>query len=133
MTTTGTLGFRISGIIVKDSVGATIEQLVKKEIFNDITDDNIHEFFRKIVYVNEELQTDVVRFFIEETEKIKSFFERQTEKHFKGSSLLYINGKNRKSQVRFIDFAHAEDAEGEIDGNVLEGLVNIIRIWQRLL
>lgn len=133
LTTTGSLGFRISGLVIKSNTGEKLEQLVKKDAFYKITDQNIHEFFRKIITVDGEIQSDVLNFFIQETEKIKNWFERQTEKHFVASSVLYINGKNGKSQVRYIDFAHAENANGEIDRNVLEGLENVINIWKRLL
>ena len=133
LTTTGSLGFRISGLVVKSSSGEKIEQLVKKDAFYKITAENIHDYFRKIVEMNGEIQQDIVREFINETEKIKSWFERQTLKTFKASSVLYIVGKNGKHQVRYIDFAHAEDADGLHDANVIEGLENTINIWKRLL
>ena len=80
-----------------------------------------------------QIDTDTVRFFICETEKILNFFQRQVEKTFKASSVLYINGKNGRRQVRYIDFAHAEDANGVVDSNVIEGLQGVIDVWKRLL
>jgi 1D-myo-inositol-tetrakisphosphate 5-kinase/inositol-polyphosphate multikinase len=133
VTTTGSLGFRISGLVVKDSAGAKVEQLVKSEAFMNITESNIHEYFRKIVLDGDRIQTEVVQQFIEETERVKSWFERNTEKTFKASSVLFINGKNGKAQCRYIDLAHSEDAQGRTDENVLEGLQNVINIWRRLL
>lgn len=133
LTTTGSLGFRISGLVVKNNQGEKVEQLVKKEAFMSITDANIHDYFKKIVMDQGALQVRVVEHFIQETEKIKAWFERNTEKHFKASSVLFINGKNGRCQVRYIDFAHAEDANGQVDANVLEGLENVIKIWRMLL
>lgn len=132
-TTTGTLGFRISGIIVKDNEGNKVEQLVKSEAFSNIRDDNIHEYFRKIVTKDGRLQVEVVEQFISETERVKAWFERNTEKTFKASSVLYINGKNGRAQCRYIDLAHSEDANGRVDENVIEALQNVILVWRRLL
>ena len=134
LTTTGSLGFRISGIVVKNSAGEKIEQLVKKQCFYQITDENIHDYFRKIVTADDgAVQVDVVRHFIQETERIKNWFERQNLKTFKASSVLYVLGKNGRSQVKYIDFAHAEDAGGQSDANVIEGLENLINIWKRIV
>lgn len=133
MTTTDTLGFRISGILINDSLGNKLEHLVKNEAYTSINNDNINEFFRKIVTVDGRLQHDAVEKFIDETERIRRWFERNYEKSFKASSILYINGKNGKAQCRYIDFAHVEDLAEGTDGNVIEGLESIIKIWRRLL
>ncbi|OMJ87494.1 hypothetical protein SteCoe_10746 [Stentor coeruleus] len=72
LTTTGTLGFRISGLVVKNNQGEKIEQLVKNEAFMSITDENIHDYFKKIVMDQGIIQVRVVENFIQETEKIKA-------------------------------------------------------------
>lgn len=132
-TTSGTLGFRISGLIVKDNDGNKVEHLVKSEAFNNIRDDNIHEYFRKIVTKDGRVQVEVVEQFISETERVKAWFERNNEKTFKASSVLYINGKNGRAQCRYIDLAHSEDSNGSLDENVIEALQNVIVVWRRLL
>lgn len=133
LTTTETLGFRLCGLVVKDNHGEKVEQLVSKKDFQQINDQNIHEYFKKIVTDQGALQVRVVEQFIQETERLKNWFERNTEKHIKSSSVFYVNGKNGRCQVRYIDFAHAEPANGQVDSNVIEGLENCIRVWRKLL
>ncbi len=133
LTTTASLGFRVSGLVVKDNQGNKVEQLLKKEAYLRITEANIHEYFRKIVMDGDRLQVEVIEQFISETEKIKNWFERNTEKTFKASSVLYVNGKNENAQCRYIDFTYVEDAGGKTDDNVIEGLQNIIMVWRKLL
>lgn len=133
LTTSSSLGFRVSGLVVKDNQGNKIEQILKKEAYNNINQANIHEYFRKIVTDGDRLQVEVIEQFIRETERLKEWFRRNTEKTFKASSILYINGKNGKAQCRYIDFTHTEDAEGKTDDNVIEGLQNIITVWRMLI
>ena len=133
LTTSGSLGFRISGIVVKDQEGNKVEQLVKSAAFMNITESNIHEYFRKIVTDGDRVQTEIVQEFIVGAERVKAWFERNNEKTFKASSVLFINGKNGKAQCRYIDLAHSEEAEGRNDDNVIEGLQGVINVWRRLL
>ena len=111
-TTTGSLGFRISGMVVKDENGTVVESFAKEEGFFNINADNIHEFFRKIVGDNNEKQ---IKKFIKQTKKIIHWFKTQRSKLFFTASVFYVYGKNQKSQTRFIDFAHVYDAEGQTD------------------
>lgn len=131
-TTTGSLGFRISGIVIKDDHGKKVESWAKNEGFFGINEHNIHEQFLKIVTQNGHLNKDAINLFITETQKLLDFFERQKVKHFVASSVFYVCGKNQKHQVRFIDFAHAIDANGKTDENVIDGLQNVIKVWERI-
>ena len=133
-TTTGSLGFRITGLVVKDPSGQTVESIMKDEGFSTIKLDNIHEYFNKIVNGNKEQ----VQTFIHQTERILNWFKSQTSKVFFTASLFYVNGKNGKSQTRFIDLAYVYDAEGQHDESkgyldVIQGLESVIEIWKRLL
>jgi len=126
------LGFRISGVVVKDEEGKKVESWAKNEGFFGINENNIHEQFAKIVTNKGEVNKDAIEAFIEGTKKILDWFQRQKVKHFVASSVFYVCGKNQKYQVRYIDFAHAMDANGVEDTNVIEGLQNVIKIWERL-
>eukprot|EP00358_Blepharisma_japonicum_P006436 CAMPEP_0202941122 /NCGR_PEP_ID=MMETSP1395-20130829/1233_1 /ASSEMBLY_ACC=CAM_ASM_000871 /TAXON_ID=5961 /ORGANISM="Blepharisma japonicum, Strain Stock R1072" /LENGTH=182 /DNA_ID=CAMNT_0049636041 /DNA_START=285 /DNA_END=830 /DNA_ORIENTATION=+ len=57
-TTTGTLGYRITGLIVKDEHGNKVETLVKA--FNEITEENIHQQFAKIVTRDGVVQRELI-------------------------------------------------------------------------
>ena len=133
-TTTGSLGFRITGLVVKDNSGETTESIVKDEGFFSINSENIHEYFQKIVGGDKHQ----VQVFIDQTEKIIHWFKSQTSKVFFTASLFYVNGKNGKSQTRFIDLAYVYDAEGQHDQSnsyldVIQGLESVVEIWKRLL
>ena len=132
-TTTGTLGFRITGLVTKDENGNTIESLSKDTSFYTTSTDNIHEQFRKIVGSDRKRLKKIIK----QTKKILDWFRKQRSKHFFTASIFYINGKN-DCQTKFIDFAHVYDAEGEPDNSnfyidVIEGLTNLISVWERLL
>jgi hypothetical protein len=110
-TTTGSLGFRISGLVVKDVDGNVVESFAKEEGFYGITADNIHESFKKIVGDDQKLLKKVIK----ETKKLIKWFEKQIAKQFFTASVFYVVGKDRNVKVKFIDFAHVYDAEGEKD------------------
>jgi hypothetical protein len=132
-TTSHSMGFKISGYLVKSSEGITVEKLITKEEFFGINENNVRDFFRKIASVDGNLQKEFVEEFIRQTESIKFWFERNREKVFRCSSLLYVCGKNGKCQVRQIDFPKVEESNGEVDENVLKGLTSILMIWRSLI
>ena len=131
-TTTGSLGFRISGLVVKDNKGKKVESWAKEEGYFNINSDNIHEQFTKIVTKDGKVQLNVVNDFITKTQSLLGWFRNQKLKHFVASSVFYVAGKDGSNQVRYIDFAHALDANGELDTNVIEGLENVISIWEKV-
>ena len=132
-TTTGSLGFRISGIEAKDAKGRVTYKVAKEQGFYAITAENIHEEFKKIV--GDDRQR--VETFIAQTKELLEWFRKQKSKTFFTASVFYVSGKN-KCQTKFIDFAHVFDAEGKSDtsnlySDVIVGLENLIVVWERLL
>lgn len=111
-TTTGSLGFRISGFMTKDENGKVLESIAKEAGFYSITPENIHEKFSLVV--NNDPKR--VKKFIKQTKTLLKWFEKQRSKKFFTASVFYISGKN-DCQTRFIDFAHVFDAEGEADNS----------------
>jgi hypothetical protein len=109
-TTTGSLGFRISGLVIRDANGKEVESF-KDEGHFGITAENIHESFRKIVGDDEKILEKV----IEETKKLIKWFDKQRAKVFFTASVFYVVGKDGNVKARLIDFAHVYDAEGEKD------------------
>lgn len=110
-TTTGSLGFRISGLVVKDPAGKVVESFAKEEGFYAIKPDNIHQQFRKIVGEDKKL----IKTLIKQTQKLLKWFKHQKSKTFFTASVFYVVGKNGAAQTKFIDFAHVYDAEGHSD------------------
>mmetsp|Transcript_8723 Transcript_8723/g.8738 ORF Transcript_8723/g.8738 Transcript_8723/m.8738 type:complete len:99 (-) Transcript_8723:199-495(-) len=68
-TTTSSLGFRITGLLIKDREGHVTESIRKKQVF-DITPDNILDYFSKLVVRDGVFQEAVVDQFIMETQEI---------------------------------------------------------------
>lgn len=57
-TTTGILGLRVTGLVVKDGEGSVVEQSNKD--YNSISADTVHETFAKIVTQDGTVQREVV-------------------------------------------------------------------------
>jgi len=131
-TTTGSLGFRISGLITKDEFGNKIESWSKDGGYFNITPENIHEQLVKIVHRGDTFQLDRAELLLKQTQEILNWFTKQRSKLFFTASVLYVNGTD-KAQARFIDFAHVFDAEGHEDINTREGLENLIKCWQEVI
>ena len=128
-TTTSTLGFRICGILRKNHQGEILQQLTKKQADVEVTSDNIIHYFKRFVSNEDgQLQKEILQNFIQDLEKIKDWFCKNREQHFRKSSLLFVKGKNGKCQVRLIDFSCVEPANGETDGIVLEALEKLLEI-----
>ncbi|CAG9333898.1 unnamed protein product [Blepharisma stoltei] len=130
-TTSGSLGFRIAGICIKDDAGNITESWSHHGKHLNINKDNIYEQFLKAVTRNGQVQPHVINKFIADTEEILAWWRKQRSKHFITTSLLYINGING-CQTRIVDFSRVYDAEGTEDNNVIEGLENVIRIWHQV-
>lgn len=111
----------------------------KSEGFLHITLDNIQNEFRAMVERDGILQTRVIESFIQNTEEILEWFQRQRTLNFYASSLLYIRGEESvpTSKVKLIDFAHVLESNGSEDKSkgyldVIEGIENILKIWYQL-
>jgi hypothetical protein len=125
--------------VVKDSQGNKVESWSKEAGFYSITANNIHEQFLKLVTKDAVVRLDIVEKLIEETSKLLDWFTRQKIKTFVTSSILYVTTDETPvhCQAKLIDFAHVYDGEGEVDNSkvyvdVIEGLTNVISIWERI-
>ena len=133
LTTCVELGFRLTGILVKNEKGENIYNKKKSELDRTVNKDTVNGYFAKIVSFNNVLQKNIIEDLIKKTQEILNFFKNQKEKTFIASSLYYVIGKNGKYQVRYIDVAHPQDAEEEYDNNVIEGIEGILGVWKSLL
>lgn len=74
------------------------------------------------------------------TRRLLYLIENQSFKHFSSSSIVYIIGNEPEPryQVKLIDFRRVVDSNGTPDTSkgyidTLEGLTNVVAIWERLL
>ena len=76
--------------------------------------------------------------FLRELQKVRSWFEEQRQYLFFATSLLFVydadllgeETSNFNVRVRMIDFAHVYPANGLPDSNYMEGLNNLIQIFE---
>ncbi len=130
-TTLASLGFRITGVLIKDENGKNQLVIDKKNSLDEINLENTLDFFAKAITRNGVLQKDLIKDIVIETKKILDFFKTQNELKFISSSLFYVFGKNNIFQVRYIDMG-CYFWDGEYDKNSIEGIENIINFWERL-
>ena len=109
-TTSKVLGFRITGLVIRDDNGNIIEASSKYNGCYLIKEENVHHTLKKIVRYDQ----NRVKTFIKQTQDILDWFNKQRAKHFFTASIFYINGKN-DCQTKLIDFSHVFDAEGSSD------------------
>jgi hypothetical protein len=133
-TTSASLGFRISGIVVKDARNHIIESFRNEEGYFKVTESNISEYFKKLV--GENLRQ--VKSAIKLTKKLIAWFRKQRSKKFVTSSVFYVFTKSGETKMKLIDFEHAIDAEGERDDSklyldVIQGLKSVVNTWKSLL
>ncbi len=133
--TTNTLGFRISGLSIKDNNNSNNDIILDQQQINENikTKENMKDYFTKFVENNGELQRNILESIIQQINQILEFFKLQNEKYFIASSLYIVVGKNNVVKVKMIDFANIENSEGQLDNNVIEPLEVILDIWNSIL
>ena len=86
-----------------------------------------------------ERRRQLVSEFLRELQKVRSWFEEQRQYLFFATSLLFVydadllgggETSNFNVRVRMIDFAHVYPANGLPDSNYMEGLNNLIHIFE---
>lgn len=131
--TTNSVGFRISGMIIKDSEGNVTDRINMKNTFDLVKDKNdLKDYFKKFVSENGEIKRSVLEFVLLQVKNLLLFFRKQSEKNFLAASLFFVFGKNNIKQLKLIDFANVEDSEGALDNNVIEALEEMLSIWGNL-
>ncbi len=136
-TTSGELGYRVTGIVMKNKKGEVQQQAKRKDVYYGIDKDNMEEYFVNFFKGNEveTVNPAMVVDFLEFVKKMIDFFENHSNRFWIGSSLLFIvdNTKN-KYRAAWIDIGHAYPLkEGEKDENLLFGLRNIADLLSTIL
>jgi len=144
-------GFSVPGLSVylgtHTKGGAVPEQVVHgKEFGRELGEATVPSLLP--LYLGQSTRAPAARLlaeiFVEELQKIQALFQEQTRFHLFGSSLLFVydaaacnnltKEQLRKSTtVKMIDFAHVWPAEGELDTNYLNGVDNLIALFQKML
>jgi len=85
----------------------------------------------------------LAKIFVRKLQKIQALFQVQTTFHLYGSSLLFVYDAaacsstdeavlEKSASVKMIDFAHVWPAEGKVDTNYLNGVDNLVSLFQKL-
>ncbi|XP_073154659.1 inositol polyphosphate multikinase alpha-like [Henckelia pumila] len=143
------LGFRLSGLQIYNSgesgvwkpdrksvqslAAGEVKLLLRKFVSSSSWDSKPDCSFAWIVYGG---SSGILSQLLE----LKAWFEDQTMYHFCSCSILMMfehelarNGKNPRSEIKIIDFAHVFDGEGVIDHNFLGGVCSLIKIISEIL
>lgn len=124
------LGFRVSGLIIKDSKGEILQKLKKRdEIDAIISADTITEHLKRVLLSNERdsIDPEMVNQIIEYLNDLIDWFDKVNRSRiFVASSiLLIVDNTVNKFRISFLDFGQIAPMEPpqEKDSNVIDGLL----------
>jgi hypothetical protein len=110
------LGFRISGLILRNEAGEVVETWPKHHYVLMMGDEGSKDPLRRLVSVDGAVDTEIARQLHSKVQPMLDFFNEQRVKHFTSMSLLLLVDKpTRKTEAKLIDFNHANAAEGQLD------------------
>ncbi|KAE8661953.1 Inositol polyphosphate multikinase beta [Hibiscus syriacus] len=151
ITTTVSLGFRISGLWLYEGKESGFWKPGREEV-RSFTVDDVRSLLRRFVSSNSSIgnekpdcsfapsiyggSTGV----LEQLLELKAWFVDQTIYHFHSCSLLILfdkesalKGSTPAAQVKLIDFAHVLEGKGVINHNFLGGLCSLIKFVSDVL
>jgi len=142
-------GFSVPGLAVHREIkaGEKAEQVLHgKEFGRSLSEATIHSLLP--IFLAQDIRANaakrLAKIFVEKLQKIQALFQVQTTFHFYGSSLLFVYDASacfspeveeleRSVSVKMIDFAHVWPAEGKVDANYLNGVNNLISLFQKIV
>jgi len=126
------LGFRVSGLILKDKMGGVAHKAYKHEIYYDIKTDNIVDYIEKFLKSNdsEKVNYEAVECYKKFLEEVIEFFEKKNSRAWIGTSILFVlDNTTNYYRASWIDIGkYLKLNEGEKDENSLEGLQSLYKI-----
>ena len=132
--TMGPFGFKVSCIVKNSKEGIT---RLEKGYGKSLNAENIHTVLETYLGAKNDKEIALAKYYVKKLKEIEAFFEKQTEFHFFGSSLLFISDQENldtsSAKVRVIDFEHTYPAEGKIDENFLFGLRNVRKLFEKFI
>uniref|UniRef100_A0A8D8RDX2 Kinase n=2 Tax=Cacopsylla melanoneura TaxID=428564 RepID=A0A8D8RDX2_9HEMI len=106
-----------------------------KDFGKHLQKDAVKNLFKTFVdqYSSRSISIQTVLSFLHQLTQIQSWFQSQRIYHFYSSSLLFSYDEHR-AHVHMIDFAHVIPArDSTLDSNYLDGLNNVIKLFQTIL
>jgi hypothetical protein len=128
-TTSVSLGFRVTGYIIKDKEGRVVEKEVKPH--GKALAEHIPAIISKVLSGNEngDINPEALAFVTQRAEEILAYFENHHSRMITGSSVLMIvDNVTRSYEMKIIDLSSSKDFEDltERDQGYILGLRNIV-------
>jgi Inositol polyphosphate kinase len=134
--TTGSNGFRITGLTIKDDSGKTVSKLLKD--FNmqyPQAVENLKKYFTRNGTIA--FDKDGCNYFLMQMKEMMQFFETTNTRFFVSASLFFVlSAPEKKYNLKLIDLAHVGPIEkmGKTrDENFIWGLKETIKTFEELL
>lgn len=128
MTTSPTLGFRITGYVIKRKDGSVLQIANRK--YRSFEEKDIPTIFSKVLSGNEknEINKEALAFFKERTSELLDYFENHNSRRIRGSSILFLVDNTTNSyDMKIIDPSSTEDFAdlNQRDEGYIKGLKSI--------
>jgi len=128
------LGFRISGLILKDKKGEVVHRAYRDEIYYQINTSNISDYIERFLKSNDADQVNVeaAQYFTKFLKDLSEFFENTNTRAWIGTSIfLVLDNTKNYYRAAWIDLGkYTKLDEGERDQNILEGLHSLHSLFQ---
>jgi 1D-myo-inositol-tetrakisphosphate 5-kinase/inositol-polyphosphate multikinase len=116
LTTSHDLGFRIQGFILRDEVGSLVEAWPRHNCLLLYGDAGSKDPLRRLAEVNGVVHAGILSQMQAKTQEMLDFFNEQRSIHFISMSVVFFVDKHSLAvRSKLIDFAHTEEAAGELD------------------
>ena len=128
MTTSPTLGFRITGYVIKRKDGSVLQIANRK--YRNFEEKDIPTIFSIVLSGNEknEINKEALEFFKERTSELLDYFENHNSRSIRGSSILFLVDNTTNSyDMKIIDPSSTEDFAdlNQRDEGYIKGLKSI--------
>lgn len=136
-TTSGKVGYRLSGVIIKDAKGKVVDKRSKSQLYYDMEVEDIPKTMKLLLKSNEakEENKKALESFVEFAKEVLNWFENHSTRFFVASSLVFlVDNTTGKFKAKYIDFAHVDELPpGEKDKEVIFALKNVIQMLGQVL
>jgi len=128
------LGFRISGLILKDKKGEVAHRAYRDEIYYHINTSNISDYIERFLKSNDsdQVNLEAAQYFTKFLKDLSEFFENTNTRAWIGTSIfLVLDNTKNYYRAAWIDLGkYTKLNQGERDQNVLEGVQSLHSLFQ---